>query len=302
MNSRVPASVLVTLALLAFAGCGAQSKLTYSALPAQGSEGAGFPFVVPRTVIKVTPTTDKSGATDGVSFITLPMATTSDKQRQLPSYLATDSSSNGWSLTPTTVSSVTYVDDLIISGIGTQVTDNRKDAIDVLVTAASLAGAFAKGKTEPDCAKDVVPLRPFVIETYEGPPRKPVPDVACWEYRVDPVAFNPVGMRTYPVSELGAVGTVTWFPIPACKAYKVSVYQCADKDCTSDRKDLPTYSTTLSVSDGTQYHRIPLPSKGKVSLHTDFCGADVTNESVATSDWGLLKQLLTDVKTEKSKK
>ena len=299
MFGRLIVPVLSIAAMLAVAGCGTpKAKLTYVALPAQGVDGAGFPFVVPRTVVKVTPTADKAGATESVAFTAVPLATTVGGKTQLPTFVASDSSS-GWALTPTTLSSVAYLDELIISAIGTQVTDNRKDIIDVVVTAASLAGAFAAAAKEPNCATDVVALKPFLIDNLSGAPQRPVPNVKCWAYSLEPTQFSVVGRRAYPVAEIASAGTVEWFPIPACKAYRVRVFHCAKDDCSSERKDVQAYTTTLSLSEGTQYQRIPLPSKGKVSLHTDFCGADTTNESVGTSDWGLLKQLLSDVKTEK---
>lgn len=301
MNGHFQILLLTLSVTLSVTGCGTpQAKLTYSALPSLGADGEGFPFVVPRTVVKVTPSADKSGATESLAFTPIPLATTVDGAAQLPTFVAKDSSS-GWSLTPTTVSSVTYLDDLIINAIGTQVTDNRKDVIDVLVTAASLAGAFAAGQKEPDCSKDTVPLKPFLIDGYGKPSQRAVPNVKCWAYKVEQVQFNPISRKPYQVTEIGSVGTVGWFPVPACKVYKIRVFQCSDAACTNERKDVKDYTTTLSLSDGTQYYQIPLPSKGKVSLHTDFCGADTTNESVTTSDWGLLKQLLNDVKTAKGK-
>ena len=192
------------------------------------------------------------------------------------------------------------MDDLIISAIGTQVTDNRKDAIDVVVTAASLAGAFASTQV-PACATDVVPLKAFLIDNLGGPPQRLVPSVKCWAYTLEPAPVSVISRKAFPVQEISTAGTVEWFPVPACKAYKIRVFHCAKDDCSSERKDIQDYVTTLSISDGTQYQRIPRPSKGKISLHTDFCGADSTNESVGTGDWGLLKQLLSDVKTEKKK-
>lgn len=297
-------AVLAVSGTVALSGCGTpQAKLTYAALPSGGLEGSGFPFVVPRTVLKVAPAADKAGATESVAFTPVPMASTADS-KQLPTFYALDSSSGGvLALTPTTVSSVSYLDELIINAIGTQVTDNRKDAIDVVVTAASLAGAFASAQKEPDCATDVVPLKPFVIEVASGkPPQAAVPNSPCWAYSVKPAGDALVGRKAFPVDQLASVGTVDWFPIPVCKAYKIRVFHCNAKDCSGERKDVRDYATTVSLSDGSMYQRIPLPAKGKVSLHTDFCGADTTNESVGTSDWGLLKQVLTDIKSEKSKK
>lgn len=303
MFNRLLISALCVGATFTLSGCGTpQAKLSYGKLPEQGLEGVGFPFVVPRTVVKVTPTADKSGATESVAFTIVPLATSQDGKLQLPTFVATDDSSNGWSLTPTTVSSVTYIDDLIINSIGTQVSDNRKDAIDVLVTAASLAGAFAAGEKTKDCKTDVVPLKPFLIESLSGPPQRAVPNVQCWAYSLEALPLVLLGRKVYPVAEIASAGTATWFPIPACRPYRIRVFHCQDAACTTERKDVASYTAALSLSDGTQYQRIPLPTKGKISLRTDFCGADTTNESVGSSDWGLLKQVLSDVKAEKGKK
>lgn len=286
---------------LSLSGCGTpQAKLTYSPVPTDGYDGLGFPFVVPRTLVKVTPTADKAGATESVAFTSVPVAFAPDGVTSLPTFVATDSSSSGFALTPTTVTSVTYVDELIVSSVGTLVTDNRKELIDTIVTAASLAGAFASVKTY-DCAKDDEPLKPFLIDNLTGPPTKSIPKVSCWRYKVEPFEAKVVGRRAHPVSELATSGTAEWFPIPACKAYKVTVFRCIDNKCDKPKENSLTYSTTISISDGNWYQRVPLPAKGKVSIHADFCGADSTNDSVGTSDIGLLKQLVSDVKAEKKK-
>ena len=155
------------------------------------------------------------------------------------------------------MSSVTYLDDLIVNAIGTQVTDNRKEAIGLLVTAASLAGAFSSAAKEPNCASDVVPLKPFLIESPSGPPQRPVPNVRCWAYKIEPAPTALMGRKAFEVTGLGSAGTVEWFPVPVCKLYKIRVFHCADSECSSDRKDVQNYYTTLSLSDGTQYQRIP---------------------------------------------
>ncbi len=284
---------LITFSLV---GCAVQSKLTYSSLPEEGSEGVGFAFVVPRTVIKVDSVPDKNGATDKVSFATAPVAYAEGGKTTLPRFLAVDSSSAAFSLTPTTISNVTYADELIITAIGTQVTDNRKDAIDAVIGFAALAGKFAA----VDCA--TAPLKPFVLDPVTPTPvTGPAPNNPnCWGYSIKPTEdANPVGMRHYPVKDLASVGqSVAWFPIPACRSYDVAVFRCG-KDCTEANGI--AFTAVLSVSDGTQYRRVPLPGKGKISLHSDFCQADVTNEAVGTSDWGLLNQAISDVKAAKKK-
>lgn len=287
-------SAVLGVVACSLVGCAAQSKLTYTALPEGGSEGTGFPFVIPRTVIKVEGTTDKDSGTDKVTFATVPVAYPAKDKAALPRFLATDSSSAQFSLTPTTISSVTYADELIIKAIGTQVSDNRKDAIDAVIGAAALAGAFAA----PDCTKE--PLKPFVLDSVSPDPvTGHAPDNKCWGYSIKPAGNYPIGMRAYPVKELASAGqSVTWFPIPACRPYQIAVYRCSDPNtCTSASK--VSHTAVLWVSDGTEYRRVPLPNKGNVSLHSDFCQADVTNEAVGTSDWSLLNQAISDVKAAK---
>ncbi|MCV2419280.1 hypothetical protein LNV47_01615 [Paucibacter sp. DJ4R-1] len=287
----VVAAALVGL----LAGCAAEPKLSYEALPKDGYDGKGFPFVVPRTVVRVVPLLTKENAVESVSFTPVPVALNADETGQLPTYVATDSST-GWSLTPTTVTSVTYADDLVISAIGTQVTDSRKEAIDVIVGVAGMAGAFAGATACPEPRK---PPRAFTIRKLEG---GAVPEVDCWAYSVEkmPTQFN--ARKPHPLAELSSgASSVKWFPIPACQEYRVRLFQCADLKCTSTLPKSVAYETVLSLSDGEAFQQVPLPSKGKITLRPDYCGADVTNESVATSNYGLMKQLITDVKAEKKK-
>lgn len=278
---------------LVLAGCGAQSKLSYSSLPKDGAEGVGFPFVIPRTVVKVDGVAAKNGNTDKVTFTTVPVAYAEDGKTSLPRYLATDDS-NAFSLTTTTVTSVTYADDLIISSIGSQVADNRKDAIDAVVGIASLAGAFAAGE---DCSKGPA-LKPFVIDNLNSVSGR-APNNDCWGYSIKPADFAPVGMRAYSVDSLSNAGQVSWFPIAACRPYVVTVFRCNDADCSPLKNAVTT--SVISASDGRQYRRVPLPAKGKITLHPDFCQADITSDSVGTSDWSLLSQALSDVKAAKKK-
>ncbi|MDR7298175.1 hypothetical protein J2X16_003524 [Pelomonas aquatica] len=55
-------------------GCAAEPKLTYPTLPAEGYDGKGFPFVVPRTVVRVVPTLTKENTVDSVAFTAVPLA------------------------------------------------------------------------------------------------------------------------------------------------------------------------------------------------------------------------------------
>lgn len=287
------AVIMICAAILL--GCAAEPKLTYTPRPTEGYVGKGFPFVVPRTVVRVVPTIGKDNKVESLVFTPVPVATSADGASQLPTFVATDSSS-GWSFTPTTVTSVVYADDLIVSAIGTQVADNRKEVIDVIVSVAGLAGAFAGG----GCKEPRTPLKPFVIASVDG--GGSIEGSDCWAYSIARQKFQLVGRKAYPVGELSEqAGKVAWFPIPACQEYRLRVFQCGDKTCTSELGGSMGYETVLSLSDGQQYQRIPLSSKGKISLRPDFCGADVTNESVATSNYGLLKQVITDVKAEKKK-
>ncbi len=295
-KKQIALSALVTACVAALMGCAAEPKLSYTPLPSGGYDGKGTPFVVPRTVVRVVPTVTKENAVESVAFTPVPVATSADGSAQLPTYVATDSTS-GWSWTPTTVTSVSYADDLIVSAIGTQITDNRKEAIDVVVGAAGLLGAFAGSGT--GCNEPRRPLKPFTIRKLEG---DSVPNADCWAYSVEKQKTQFTARKAHPVADLAsATEKVAWFPIPACQEYRVKVFQCADRTCTTELAESTVYETVLSLSDGEQYQRIPLPLKGKITLRPDFCGADVTNESVAISNYGLLKQVITDVKAEKKK-
>ncbi len=282
---------------LATSGCSTpQAKLSYSALPSDGADGTGYPFVVPRTVLKVTPTFDKDAGLTGVAFAPVPVATDASN-KPLLAFLATDSSVSSWALTPTTVSSITYVDDLIVSAIGTQVTDNRATAVSTLVTTASLIAAFAG-----DACGDKPTFQPFVIDDFSvgaavpHEPGKP----SCFLYTVKQITPGATAMKAEDIAKLSTYQSATWFPIPACKTYTVSVARCKDTNCT--QKTGNVYSSTVSISDGKQFRKVTLPLKGKVSLHADFCGADVTNDGAGGADWAVAKELVGDVKTATAKK
>jgi len=283
---------LALAAAIAFTGCSApQAKLTYSALPAEGANGTGYPFVVPRTVLKVTPTFDKDNGLTGVAFVSVPVSTKNDGS-PLKAFLATDASTSGWSLTPTTVNAITYVDDLIVTSIGTQVTDNRSDAVSTLVTTLSLAGAFAGGACD---AKST--FQPFVLSDFSIGAEVPhdTNQPSCFKYKVQQAATSATAMKPEPVDNLPQ-DSAPWFPIPACKTYTVTVVRCG---ATCAAQQGPEFSSTVSVSDGTAFRKIPLPAKGKVAMHADFCGADVTNDGNGGTNWGVLKEFISDVKSAK---
>lgn len=289
------AFVLLPFALasaIACTGCSTpQAKLTYTTLPAEGANGTGYPFVLPRTVVKITPTFDKDNGLTGVAFASVPISTKVDGT-PLKAFLATDSSSSGWSLTTTTVNAITYVDDLIVTAIGTQVTDNRSEAVSTLVTTLSLAGALAGGTCD---AKST--FQPFVLSDFsigaEVPHDQNQP--SCFKYKVQPAAVGATAMKSEPIDGLPQ-SSAPWFPIPVCKSYTVTVVRCG---ATCAEQQGPAFSSTVSVSDGTAFRKVPLPAKGKVTMHADFCGADVTNDGAGGTNWGVLKELISDVKSAK---
>jgi len=288
--------MVITLALVINGCSNPQAKLSYSVLPKEGADGTGYPFVIPRTVVKVTPTFDKDNVLTSVAFATVPVVTDSNRM-PLPAFLATDSSVSGWALTPTTISSVTYVDDLIISAIGTQVTDNRTAAVGTLITTASMVSAFAGSSCDGNPT-----FQPFIIDDLsvgaEVPHDKNQP--SCFLYTIKQRTLGATAMKAEDVDKLAAYQSAAWFPIPACKTYTISVARCKDSNCTEQTGS--AYSSTVSISDGKQFRKVPLPLKGKVALHVDFCGADATNEGAGGSDWSVAKALVEGLKTATSTK
>lgn len=284
-------SSLVVSALLAVlsTACGTAPRVTISALPADGAEGAGIPFVVPRSVIRIEG--EKTGGTSKISFTAVPVAYAEDGKTPLPRFLATDSAA---ALSPasTTVTLVKYADELIVKEIGTQVSDSRKNAMATIIEIAALAGVVHAAS---DCGNPPA-LGSFVLDKVRPTNAKAMPDHDCWGYSVKPAAFAPAGMKAYPVSELAAAGSAAWFPIAACRPWAITVYQCKDIACSTVSNADAVATAVLSVSDGTQYRRVPLPVKGNVTLHPDFCQADLTNGSADSSNWDLLNQFLGDVK------
>lgn len=277
------------LLVLMSSGCATTPAVTMSALPADGADGRGIPFVVPRSVIRID--AEKSAAVNRISFTAVPVAYAEDGKTALPRFLATDSGGR-FSMAPTTLTLVKYADDLIVKEVGTQVADYRKEAIDTIVAIAALARAVHAAS---DCANPP-PLGSFVIDQVRPTAARGMPKHDCWGYSVKPAPFAPAAMKAYPVAALASVGQVAWFPIAACRPWVVTVYQCKDIACTTVSDADAIAAAVLSASDGTQYRRIPLPAKGSVTLHPDFCQADVTSGSVGSSDWALLNQALSDVK------
>ena len=125
-------------------------------------------FVVPRTVIRIEaaqppqqdasragaggkPTAAAPGKPGGLSFTPVPLPT-DEKGGALKKFSITDDSHGGFNWVATTVSSVTYADDLIVQSIGTVITDNRKAIIDAVFGIAGTivgAGVFAADVPKP---------------------------------------------------------------------------------------------------------------------------------------------------------
>lgn len=284
---------LATCVTLLCSACAPQAYLRYSPIPPEGSDVPGYAFVVPRTVVKVTNSATKPGDPDKFTFTSVPVSY-AENGAPLQPYLAIDDSSSGFALTPTTISSVTYADTLIISAIGTAVTDNRKAAIDSIVGIVAAAGGFAAAA---DCTAPPSPSS-FVIESANSMINK-VPNNECWAYTLSPSTGQAIDLKAFDINTIPTNTRVAWFPIPVCKSYLISLYRCqANADCTKPAG--ATTTATVSISDGKQYKKSLIPAKGKISLHTDFCGADFTNDSAGTDSWTLLNQVISDVKTAKS--
>lgn len=280
---------LAALPALASSACSTAPRVTIAALPAGGAQGAGIPFVVPRSVLRID--AEKSGAASRIGFTAVPVAYAEDGKTALPRFLASDSAAS-WSPASTTITLVKYADELIVKEIGSQVSDSRKNALATIVQIAALAGAV---RAAGDCG-DPPALGSFVIDKIKPTSARAMPNHDCWGYSLEPAAFAPAGMKAWPVSELAAVGQVGWFPIAACRPWVVTVYQCKDIACTTVSNGDAVATAVLSLSDGSAYRRVPLPAKGNITLHPDFCQADLTNGSVDNGDWALLSQLLSEVK------
>lgn len=274
---------------LASSACGSAPRVTIAALPADGAEGSGIPFVVPRSVLRID--AEKSGAASKIGFTAVPVAYAEDGKTALPRFLASDGAA-GLSPASTSFTLVKYADELIVKEIGTQVSDARKTALGTVMEIAALAGAVhAAG----DCGNPPA-LGSFVIEKVKPTSARAMPNHDCWGYSLKPAAFAPVAMKAYPVSGLAAAGQVGWFPIAACRPWVVTVYQCKDVACATVSNADAVATAVLSLSDGSEYRRVPLPAKGSITLHPDFCQADLTNGSVDNGDWALLNQFLSEVK------
>lgn len=321
---------LLTASILYTACGGGQAYVQYHKGP---SDGTGYDFVIPRTVIKVavdggsdtpaasqvatgareTPQPAKS-KTATLSFTPVPVIT--DKQGvNLPVLNVTDDSGQ-YALVSTAITNVTYADYLIIQSIGTQITDNRKAAIDSvfgLIGIVASAVGFA-ARTQPICSStpSLDNFEPFVItDIHDSKDVIPVPNNKCWGYQITELKdMGDMSVSSFPLKNdkgdlaLPTDTKVSWFPYPSCKNYNISVFPCDPNESSLCKPfdGQKQYSAIVSVADGTSYRRIPLSPKGKVAMHTNFCAADVTGDAASlSSDWDLFNQAITDVKNLQSK-
>lgn len=322
--------------LLILAGCSQPpARISYHNA---SSAVDGYTLVVPRTVVNVSESTSTKPATadaasggganqpanqagnqataqtqadgnDGAMTLSVAPEVHDTSGKLLPVFDVTDDSASLFSLTPTTVTSVSYVVPYVIKTIGTEVTDNRSKAIDasvaVLGVAGKIAGAGFAGQTAEDCTKPGnVPA--FTITSFEQatPSGSFVPKSNCWGYKVD-IINTEEGPDVSPV--LNADGSValpvetkvSWFPYPACRSVLVTVYQCDSNDTTTctPLSTGKSMVAAVNVSTGKYYRRMVLPGKGQISMHPDLCAADVTNDTSGyTSGWALVQDAITDYK------
>lgn len=329
MNSSLGVLLASTCILSA---CGGTAMVLYG--DGTKSTNGEYTFVIPRTVVRIEASAGtKSGSnatangsrkvpkagngtnadagdaakSPGLTFTAIPV-TTDKAGKQLPVFSIIDDSTGGFSLVATTVSSVTYADNLVIQSIGTTITDNRKAAIGGVlgVLGAVAGGSFSAEKVE-ECSNDLQNFKPFVLEDFaetgsqfqriiENPcwgysvvaADVANPDTGAWQVATDPKQSNiPLGVR------------VGWFPYPACKNYRITVARCADSTAKcAPNNGARAYGAIVSVSDGTQFRKIAFPPKGKISMHSDFCVADVTSDpSPLATNWDVMTELINDTKS-----
>jgi hypothetical protein len=324
MNRLFSNTLTLLIVSILCASCGSGAYVQYHKGP---SDSMGYNFVIPRTVVKVEvvhqAAADKKGATGArttsdstkpatLSFTSVPVITKKGGGN-LPILNVTDDSGK-FGLVETSITNVTYADHLIIQSIGTQITDNRKAMIDAVFGAIGLVvkfAGFAEGEARIPCpiSPDLDKLEPFILtDIHASNEVFRVPGNFCWGYQVtEQNEMGDMKISSFPLFKdekevdlaLPTETKVPWFPYPACQNYNISVFPCdpnEEKSCkplTGEKK----YSAVVSVADGTLYRRIPLPPKGKVTMHTNFCVADVTSEaSPLASDWDLMNQAINDVK------
>jgi hypothetical protein len=334
MNRLFSNTLTLLTAGILFTACGGGAYVQYHKGP---SDSTGYNFVIPRTVVKVevvhgggsvTPAASQAAAdakaaagakatpdstpSKPATLLFTPVPVITDKQgANLPILNVTDDSGK-FALVSTSITNVTYTDHLIIQSIGTQITDNRKAAIDavfgIIGMVVSIAG-FAEGEATPECpaSSSLDTLESFVLtDIHDSTQVSRVPGNPCWGYQVTELKnMGDMSVSSFPLKNdkgdlaLPTDTRVPWFPYPSCRNYNISVFPCHPNERSFCKPfgDEKKYSAVVSVADGTSYRRIPLPPKGKVALHTNFCGADVTSEtSPLTNNWELVNQVINDVK------
>jgi hypothetical protein len=338
MLKLITRTALVGALPVILAACVGTRGVTYKLNPPK--DGSGYRFVIPRTVIKVSqspaasaagtqsqsgqsaankdalaapatapPAKDQSGL-GKLSFTAVPVSD-DGKGNPLPIYSVTDDT-GGWRLVSTSITNVKYADYLIVQSIGTSVTDNRKDAIDAVVSLVGVIGIFG-GAAATTCPthKPYTVLQDFVIEDFTATGVIPAPKNSCWGYEISDIkeidrdAEFPIPLSG---SALPENTKTSWFPYPACKSVTIAVFPCdttggagtCKKPKPDDEAAGARAQAVLSVADGTAFRRVSLPQKGKVDMHSDFCVADVTSDaSPLSSDWTLMSQAIKDVKSLK---
>lgn len=308
MTKHYSAGAMCLGAGLVLSGCGGSAMVRYN--DGKDASAGEYTFVVPRTVIRIEAEAPKASgdgkaaaAPKNLTFTAVPLAT-DDDGKDLPRFSIKDDSSGGFTWVPTSVTSVTYADQLIIQSIGTAITDNRKSVIDsvfgLVGTVAAFGGLMGKSDKCPEAT--LADFKPFVLAKFALTGDKQYQRLdtnPCWGYSL--VAAPEVGGSpgaTFAVKDGLPLDTkVAWFPYPACSNYRVTVVKCKTQEgvCDPDGKD--AYQSVVARSDGRQYRRVAFPPKGKISMHSNFCVADVTSDSAPlASDWEIANQLLSNTK------
>lgn len=297
-------------------GCGGTAMVQYNMPP---KEAGDYKFVVPRIVVRVeaAAAVDKDakpgkaapGAKTTLAFTPVPVATGKDG-KPLPVFSVTDDSNSGFNLVSTSVTSVTYADNLIIQSLGTTISDNRKAIVDAVFGVLGLAGAGAFASADvKTCPSSLDQFKPVVLQDFQVTGEKQTIRLEtnpCWGYQVldasdvaGTTASNPV------VDADGAQGgiplgtKVSWFPYPACEYRRIKVVECTSIDgkC-SPKSDGSAFMAVVGVADGTKYQKMALPPKGKITMHPSFCVADVTSEpSPLSTNWELANHIITSTKS-----
>ncbi len=260
------------------------------------------------------PVGDKSTSTSGTLSVTAVPVRYDVGGKELPIFTVVDSTSSG-GLVSTSITNVKFADQLIIQSIGTEVTDNRKEVIDAVIGAVGLAGkvfGFAGGGQSVKC-KDNPSLDDFSDFVIDNVAKMDNPVMApgnnCWAYQITEVKALTDPKNSFAIA--GSTNTlpldtkVSWFPYPACATIAVTVFPCDASSDAGTCKPRATHELVfvgeLAVADGQHYRKSPLPGKGKLDLHADFCAVDATSAASSTSDWSLVSEAIKDVNNLKQK-